>query len=267
MACEGYRKLLVEQRGAIAIGTMNDPPMNPVGPELDADILRFLRAADLDDTVRVIVLTGAGEKAFSAGGDITWMQQDFDKRTRPHWSRVSLPLVRSMLQTVMNLRKPLLTRINGHAMGLGATLAVLSDISIMVEDAKIADTHVRVGLAAGDGGALLWPLLMGFANARRFLLTGDTMTGRQAADLGLITEAVPRAALDAAVYGYADRLSAGATQAINGTKIAINLLLRSLTDSLIEAHYGLEAQSALSDDHREAVHAFSEGRPPRFTGG
>lgn len=265
MAYDGYGKMVVEMRGTIAVGTMNVPPMNPVDVELDAEILRFLREADADEGVRVIVLTGAGDRAFSAGGDINWMKEDLDKRTRPHWSR-GLPYVKNMLQTVINLRKPFITRVNGHAMGLGATLAVLSDISVMVEDAKIADTHVKVGLAAGDGGALLWPLLMGFANARRYLLTGELMTGRVAADLGLITQAVPRAELDDTVYRYAESLAAGATQAINATKIAINLLLRNLTENLIEAHYGLEAQSALSEDHREAVHAFVEGRVPNFTG-
>lgn len=266
MAYQGYEKLIVELRGAIAVGTMNEPPMNPVGPELDAEILRFLREADADDNVRVIMLTGAGDRAFSAGGDINWMKEDLDKPTRPHWSRVSLPLVKNMLQTVMSLRKPFITRVNGHAMGLGATLAVLSDISVMVEDAKIADTHVKVGLAAGDGGALLWPLLMGFANARRYLLTGDILTGRQAADLGLISLAVPRAELDETAFGFAERLASGATQAINGTKMAINMLLRNLTESLIEAHYSMEAFSAFSEDHREAVTAFIDGREPRFTG-
>ena len=266
MAFVGYEKLLIERRGAIVVGTMNVPPMNPIDSVLDAEILRFLREADAADDVRVIVLTGAGEKAFSAGGDIKWMKDDLDKPSRPHWSKVSLPLVKNMLQTVINLRKPFITRVNGHAMGLGATLAVLSDISVMVENAKIGDTHVKVGLAAGDGGALIWPLLMGFANARRYLLTGDLMTGKEAAELGLITMAVSPGKLDETVYGFADRLANGAGQAINNTKIAINLLLRSLTDNLIEAHYGLEAQSALSDDHREAVTAFTENREPKFTG-
>ncbi len=265
MGYTGYEQLLVERRGAIIIGTMNVPPLNAIGAILDAEILRFLRAADDDESVRVIVLTGAGEKAFSAGGDLNWMKADFDKPTRPHWSR-GLPYVKNMLQTVLNLRKPFITRVNGHAMGLGATLAVLSDLSVIVEDGKIGDTHVKVGLAAGDGGALLWPLLIGFANARRYLLTGALMTGKEAAEMGLVTMAVARDRLDETVYGLAEQLASGAGQAINNTKIAINLLLRSLTDNLIEAHYGLETQSALSADHKEAVNAFLENRSPSFTG-
>lgn len=265
MDYQEYKALLVERRGAVIIGTLNAPPMNPVGPDLHDEIHHFLRAADEDDGVRVIVMTGAGDRAFSAGGDINWMKSDLDIPRRPMWS-TGLAAEKSILQTVLNLRKPFITRINGHAMGLGATLAVLSDFSYMVEDAKIADTHVKVGLVAGDGGALLWPLLMGFANARRYLLTGDMLTGKEAAELGLITQAVPRDKLDETVFATAERLAEGAGIAINYTKIAINLLLRSMVDKLIEAHYGLEVQSALSDDHREAVHAFIEQRTPVFTG-
>lgn len=265
MDYSGYERLLIERRGAIVVGTLNSPPMNSVGEQLHLEINRFFHEVNQDPDAKVVVFTGAGDRAFSAGGDISYMEGDLATQNRPLWGQ-GQGMEKAILQTVLNLSKPLITRVNGHAMGLGATLAVLSDISIMVEDAKIADTHVKVGLVAGDGGALLWPLLMGFAKARRYLLTGDVMTGREAADFGLITEAVPRAELDERVFHYADRLAASATIAVNYTKIAINLLLRSIVDPLIEAHYGLEVQSALSNDHREAVAAFREGRPPVFTG-
>ena len=261
----GYEGLLIEKRGPVLVATLNSPPLNPVGPAVHNEIHRVFREAEEDESVRVLVLTGAGERAFSAGGDVAWMKSDFEIPRRPLWSN-GLGTEKSILQTVLNFPKPFITRVNGHAMGLGATLAVLSDVSIMVEDAKIADTHVKVGLVAGDGGALLWPLLMGFANARKYLLTGDSLTGRAAAEYGLITQAVPREALDETVFAMADRLANGAGIAVNYTKIAINLLLRSVVDPLIEAHYGLEVQSALSDDHREAVSAFLDGREPVFTG-
>lgn len=265
MDYSGYERMLIERRGTIVVGTLNQPPMNPVGEELHLEINRFFHEANLDPQAKVIVLTGAGDRAFSAGGDISYMHDDLATQNRALWGR-GQAMEKAILQTVLNLSKPFITRINGHAMGLGATLAVLSDISIMADNAKIADTHVKVGLVAGDGGALLWPLLVGFAKARRYLLTGDVLTGREAADLGLITEAVPMAELDERVFHYADRLAASATIAVNYTKVAINLLLRSMVDPLIEAHYGLEVQSALSNDHREAVAAFREGRQPAFTG-
>lgn len=265
MQFEGYESLLIERRGGVLIGTINQPPMNPVGEQMHLEINRFFHEANQDAESKVIVLTGAGDRAFSAGGDINYMQNDLDQPNRPLWGQ-GLAMEKAILQSVLNLSKPFITRVNGHAMGLGATLAVLSDISIMVEDAKIADTHVKVGLVAGDGGALLWPLLMGFARARRYLLTGDMMTGKEAVEAGLITEAVTRDQLDERVFHYADQLANGASIAINYTKIAINLLLRSIIDPLIEAHYGLEVQSALSNDHREAVAAFLAGRQPTFTG-
>lgn len=265
MVYENFERIQIERRAAVTVGTMCNPPMNQINERMHQEINRFLQEANADPKTRVIVLTGAGDRAFSAGGDLKYMADDLTTVRRPLWSD-GLALEKAILQTILNLGKPLLTRINGHAFGLGSTLAALGDISIMVEDAKIADTHVKVGLVAGDGGALIWPLLMGFAKARRYLLTGDTLTGRQAAEFGLISEAVPRSELDARVYALADQLAAGAGIAINYTKIAINLLLRNMADNLIEAHYGLEVQSALSDDHREAVHAFIEGRTPAFTG-
>jgi enoyl-CoA hydratase len=262
---QNFERLAIERRGSIVVATINAPPMNPIDMALHHELQRFLETANTDPEAKVIVLTGAGDRAFCAGGDISVLEKDFASPRRSHWLD-GLVAEKGILQTVLNLSKPLITRINGLAMGLGATLGVMADISIMVEDAKIADTHVKVGLVAGDGGALLWPLLMGFANARRYLLTGDTLTGREAAALGLITESVPREQLDQRVYSYAERLAVGASVAINYTKIAINLLLRSQIDALIEAHYGLEVKSALSDDHREAVKAFLERRPPVFTG-
>jgi enoyl-CoA hydratase len=265
LAYENYERLLIEWRGAVIVGTMNNPPMNQINEQMHEELNRFFQEANADPEARVIVLTGAGDRAFSAGGDLKYMSDDLATVRRPLWSD-GLALEKAILQTILNLRKPFITRINGHAFGLGSTLAALADVSFMVEDAKIADTHVKVGLVAGDGGALIWPLLIGFAKARRYLLTGDPLTGREAADIGLITEAVPRSELDSRVYELADRLAAGAGIAINYTKIAINLLLRNMIDGLIEAHYGLEVQSAISDDHREAVHAFIEGRTPAFTG-
>jgi enoyl-CoA hydratase len=151
-------------------------------------------------------------------------------------------------------------------MGLGATLAAFCDISYMVETAKIADTHVKIGIVAGDGGSLMWPLLMGFGRAKEYLMTGDVMTGRQAAELGLINYAVKSEELDERVYGMADRLAGGATIAINGTKTAVNMLLLRQFESLVENHVALELQSFHSEDHREAAVAFRDKREPKFTG-
>ena len=265
MDYQEYKALLVERRGAVIVGTLNAPPMNPVGPDLHDEIHHFLRAADEDDSVRVIVMTGAGDRAFSAGGDINWMKSDLDIPRRPMWS-TGLAAEKSILQTVLNLRKPLITRINGHAMGLGATLAVLSDFSFMVEDAKIADTHVKVGLVAGDGGALLWPLLMGFANARRYLLTGDMLTGKEAAELGLINRCMPDEELDDYVQKLVERLIALPPHAVNYTKASINQVLKQVALPAFETSLAYEIYTMKMDDVQEATNAVVQKRPAKFTG-
>jgi enoyl-CoA hydratase len=173
---------------------------------------------------------------------------------------------RHVFQGALKLEKPLIARVNGHAMGLGATLVALADISVMVDTAKLADTHIKVGLTAGDGCAMLWPLMMGLTRARRFLLTGDIMTGAEAAECGLVTEAVPAENLDRAAFGWAERLANGPTVGISTTKMAINLMLTRLFDGLIDAQLGLQTRSWASVDHLEAARAFGEKRPPAFEG-
>jgi enoyl-CoA hydratase len=265
MAYQGYDRLEITSIDNVVTATIVNAPTNAIDPTLHHEIERFFHAVNADAGARAIVFTGAGDASFSSGGDIAAMVADLDTRDRPMWT-VGARSEKALFQALLNLTKPLIARVNGDAMGLGATLAVLADVSVMVEDARIADSHVKVGLAAGDGGSMLWPLMMGFAKARRYLLTGDAMTGATAAELGLVTHAVPRDQLDATVARYAQRFAKGPAVAIGHTKMAINLLLRSLIDSQIEAHYGLEVQSALSEDHREAVTALAGGRKPQFTG-
>lgn len=259
---ESYSGLKFERCGKVLVVSISNPPTNHMTPVLHGELSRVFFDINRDDETSVVVLTGAGD-AFSAGGNIKNMVRRIDEGRTWEWYQ-GISEARQILQGLLRLEKPLITRINGHAMGLGATLAVAGDISYMLEDAKIADTHVRMGLVAGDGGALLWPLLIDYAQARRYLLTGDSMTGREAAALGLVTEAVTAAEMDGKVFDMAGRLASGATQAISGTKIAINMLLRTQLDTLVDAHLGLETETYFSGDHSEAAHAFMEKRKPVF---
>lgn len=259
-----YHALKLERRGRALWITLDSPMKNAVTPPMHAELARIFYELARDDETAVVVVTGAGN-VFSAGGDLANMQRNIDAGNHEPWL-ADMREARILLQGLLALNKPLVARVNGHAMGLGATLAAYADISFMVDDAIIADTHVNMGLAAGDGGSLLWPLLMGFNRARRYLLTGDVIRGREAQDLGLITFAVPRDELDARVDEMVDRLANGATRAINATKVAINLTLRTVIDSLIEAHLGLEADTHFSDDHKIALDAFLSGGKPVFTG-
>ena len=263
---ENYSNLKISRQGKVLTVMINNPPMNSVTPGVHGELSTIFQDINRDKETAVVVLTGAGEKAFSAGGDLNNMRDRIEKGEHWRWTRTTYE-ARYILNGILDLEKPLICRVNGSASGLGATLAVFADFSFIVEKAKIGDTHVKAGLAAGDGGALLWPFLMGFANARRYLMTGEMMTGRQAADLGLITEAFPDiAALDAKINALTEELCSGATLAINATKMCINGVLRKIMQDLIPEHLALETTTYLSKDHYEAVMAALEKRKPDFKG-
>jgi enoyl-CoA hydratase len=215
-----------------------------------------------DTEADVIVLTGAGD-AFSAGGDIVAMQDKIADRSK--WVD-TVNEAREIFYGMLELEKPLIARVNGAAVGLGATLAVYCDVVIAADTAVFGDPHVKVGLVAGDGGALMWPLLVGFQRAKEYLLTGDNLPAAEAERIGLINHAVPLASLDEKVYGLAERMAKGPRQAVGWTKKAINHTLKQLALSTFEFGISLETQSQLTRDHEEAVKAFVEKRKPRFTG-
>ncbi len=262
---ERYEALRIARSAAgILTVTIDNPPVNAVTPQIHRELSTVFRDIDADPETAVVVLTGAGE-TFSAGGDINNMADRLTHARHDQWLR-TMGEAKAILYGLLDLRKPIIARVNGHAVGLGATLAVFCDVSIAVETAKIADTHVKVGLVAGDGGSLMWPLLIGFPRAKEYLMTGEVLTAKRAAEIGLVNHAVPREALDARVQGLAEALATGAGPAIRGTKVAINMLLKTQIESLVEAHFGLETESYLSADHREAVFAIRDKRRPAFTG-
>jgi enoyl-CoA hydratase len=218
-----------------------------------------------DPEVNVVVLTGAG-RAFSAGGNVIAMQQKID---RPElWDATSVPEAKRIVCRMLECDKPVIARVNGHAVGLGATVALMCDIIIAADTAKIGDPHVNAGLVAGDGGALIWPQLIGFVRAKKYLFTGDLMTATEAYRIGLINHVVPSEELDEKVYGLARRrLAAGAMKSIRWTKQVIKIPLRQIAHSTMDLSISLETQSNLSKDHQEAVSAFTAKRRPNFTGG
>jgi len=256
-----YNHIRSQRAGAILTLTMDHPPMNAAGFALHEELSRIFYDVAQDDC-DVVVLTGAG-RAFSAGGDLDEMLGNCDRPARMAEMMVRAPHI---INAMLALDVPVIARVNGHAMGLGATLALLCDVAIMVDSAKIADPHVSMGLSPGDGGAMLWPLLIGYARARHHLLTGDPLTGAEAATIGLIHCAVPADELDGAVDAYAQRLVKGATFAIKATKRSINLALRAQAQSLADAHAGIETLTLLSEDHREAILSFKDKRPATFKG-
>ncbi|MFM2100176.1 MAG: hypothetical protein RLZZ366_1715 [Pseudomonadota bacterium] len=263
---EKYRELKIERRGRILVVTLDNPPLNPTTPVSHRELSQIFEDINHDRDTDVVVLTGAGERAFSAGGDVGKMVERYESADHAMWNH-QMEEARHIIYGMLRLEKPLIGRINGHAIGLGSTLVSLCDISYMIAKARIADTHVNIGLTAGDGGSLMWPLLMGFQKAKFHLLTGEAMTGREAAECGLITGAVETIEeLDEKVFGMAERLAASPRLAVSTTKMAINLVLRKMLEGLVESHLGFETQTAWTKDHHEAGLAFRDNRPPKFTG-
>lgn len=260
---EGYQHLRFERAGRVLRIVMNRPEVkNAANVRMHNELSLVFADAGRDAASDIVVLTGAGD-AFSSGGDIRAMRDKIADRTL--WND-TVDEARALFYSILDLDKPLIARINGAATGLGATLAVYADISVAADTAVIGDPHVKVGLVAGDGGALMWPMLIGFQKAKELLFLGDNVPAAEAARLGLITHAVPAAELDARIDALVERLLKLPPFALRGTKRAINHTLRQLALATFEYGVSLETQSQLTRDHAEAVAAFLEKRPPQFTG-
>jgi enoyl-CoA hydratase len=260
---DDYQHLQFRRDGRVLTIVMNRPEVkNASNIRMHNELSRVFADAQQDAQCDIVVLTGAGD-AFSSGGDIRAMADKIADRTL--WND-TVDEARALFYSILDLEKPLIARVNGAATGLGATLAVYADISIAADTAVIGDPHVKVGLVAGDGGALMWPLLVGFQKAKELLLLGDNIGAVEAARLGLITHAVPAAELDARIDDLVGRLLKLPPFALRGTKKAINHTLRQLALSTFEYGVSLETQSQLTHDHAEAVQAFVERRRPVFTG-
>lgn len=258
-----YRYIAFEKSGRIMTVTFNRPEaLNAMTAAMHEETSRLFYDLGMDHTIDVVILTGAG-KAFSAGGDIAGMREMYEK---PELFDLGIMEAKKVVFGILDCDKILICKMNGDAVGLGATIGLFCDVIFAADHARIGDPHVRVGLAAGDGGAIIWPQLIGYARAKEYLLTGDLMTAKDAAAMGLINHAVPAAELDAKVDAFARKIAGGAMKSIKFTKTAINIGLKQLAHSMMDTCMAYEALSNRTDDHREAIEAFSEKRKPKFTG-
>lgn len=258
-----YQTIAAERQGRILTLSLNRPDaLNSVNHRMHEELASIFSDVQRDDRADVVVLTGKG-RVFCAGGDLKEMEESA-KGGRP--LLLERPDAKRIVFSLLDLEKPLIARVNGHAMGLGATIALLSDVIFMSTEARIGDPHVKVGVAAGDGGAVIWPQLIGYARAKEFLMTGKPLTADEAAEIGLVNHAVPPAELDRRVYAFAEELAAGAVNAIRFTKIACNIGLKQLAHSIMDTSLAYEWINFSSRDHREAVASFLEKRSPEFDG-
>ncbi len=240
--------------------TMNRPErLNATDAAMHAELAEIWRDVAADPEVSVAILTGAG-KAFSAGGDFEMVEamiEDFATRTRV-WKEA-----RDIVYGLIDCPKPVVSAIRGPAVGAGLAAALLADISIAAKTARLVDGHTKLGVAAGDHAAIIWPLLCGMAKAKYHLLLCEPLSGEEAERIGLISLAVDEAELDARALAVAMRLADGAPSAIRWTKQALNNWLR-LAGPSFDASLALEFLGFGGPEAREGLAALKEKRKPAF---
>jgi enoyl-CoA hydratase len=240
--------------------TMNRPDrLNAADAPMHRELAEIWRDVDADPDISAVILTGSG-KAFSAGGDFDMIQgiiNDPQERAR-NWKEA-----RDIVYNVINCGKPIVSAIRGPAVGAGLVAGLLADISIAAKDARIIDGHTRLGVAAGDHAAIVWPLLCGMAKAKYYLLLCDPVSGAEAERIGLISLAVEDAELDAKALEIATRLAEGAPSAIRWTKYALNNWLR-MAGPTFDTSLALEFLGFAGPEPREGLASHREKRKPQF---
>ncbi len=261
-----YQFVKVEVANKVATVTLNRPEaMNATNPQMHGELEQIWVDLAEDAAVNAILLTGAG-RAFSAGGDVKAMAARYGTEEGKQRTLTLPSGARRLIQNMLDVGQPIIGAINGDAMGLGATIALFCDVIVASETARIADTHVKVGIVAGDGGAVIWPLLIGPARAKEFLMRGKIINGAEAAQMGLVNYAVPADAVLPKAREIAQELADGATWAIRWSKLSVNKWLKDQVNLILDASLAYEMLTFHTDDHREAARAFVDKRPPKFGG-
>ena len=255
-----YETIGLDRRDdGVVVATLDRPhKLNAVDGRLHHELSRLPTDFEDDDGARVLVLTGAG-RAFCAGGD-------FSADAVP-LGTFGTPLVeegRRIVDGLLACRKPVIAAVNGYAMGLGATIALLCDVVVAGRSAVFADTHVTLGIGAGDGGQLIWPMLIGPNKAKYFLMTGDRVDATEAERIGLVNFVVDDTETLDRALAIASRLARGPAQAISASKQAVNAWMRTVAATVLPLSLQLEEACFGSPDQIEAAAAFNEKRPPEF---
>jgi enoyl-CoA hydratase len=246
-------EVLVERDGPVRIMTLNRPEqLNSVSDALHRGVQDALTQIGDDEDARAIVLTGAG-RAFCSGGDISTFPRTSSNLDYRRWQ---LRNSRSLVDSLLRCHLPIVAAVNGPAIGLGCSMAVLCDIVIMADNAFFADPHVSVGLVAGDGGAAAWPMMMSILKAKEYIFLGDRIPAVDAERLGLANRVVPRDTLRDESLALAHRLAGQPRQALQETKRAINIHLQRAMLGVLEFALATESESFATDDLKERVQQF-----------
>lgn len=246
----------VEALGAVRIVRLNRPEqLNASNPGLHRGLVEVWGQLAADPDARAVILTGAG-RAFSAGGDMDWfgvLQVDEHERRR------AMDEAKRLVREMVAFPLPVVAAVNGPAVGLGCSLAVLADIVLMAEGAFLADPHVSIGLVAGDGGVLAWPLMTSLLRAKEYIFTGDRIGAAQAVTLGLANRVVPDADLMSEAITLAERLAALPARALQDSKRALNLHLEKAIAGILDFAVAAESECFVTDEHRDRVARFQTG--------
>lgn len=261
----GFRGLTLSDNGAgvCEISLCRPELLNRFDNLLQIELAAALRKIDADPAIRAVVLGSTG-KAFSAGGDFALMRAAHDDE---NVRAETVQAGRDLLRAFLALRQPIVAAVQGPAIGLGATVALMCDVVVGCGRTQLADTHVRVGLVAGDGGCLVWPQSVGLLRAKRHLLTGDALDAATAYQLGLVSDLVeqPDDVLPCA-REIADRIAALAPLAVQGTKRALSQVAQLRADEVVDLAFDLEDRTLVSADLLEGIAAFEQNRAPTFSG-
>lgn len=234
-----YQFIAVDRKEKVLSLTLNRPDrLNAITPTMHTELTRIFRDVQNDDAVDVITLTGAG-RAFCAGADLK--EPPVDKQAV---DKIFVE-AREILVSILEVDKPIISAVNGPATGLGVTLALFPDIVIASDRARLGDTHVKVGLTAGDGGAVIWPILVGVNKAKELLMTGEVIEADEALRIGLVNHVVPHDKLDEKVMVMAQELASGHTMAIRSTKKAVNLYIKWMLNQVFDYSCAMEYQCAM----------------------
>lgn len=259
---EAYQHILFERReNGILWITLNRPEvLNAADARMHTELVELWETIDRDGDVRVAVVTGAG-RAFSAGGDLKMVEEahrDYDEIVR------ILEEARDLVYNILHCRTPIVSAINGPAVGAGLVVALLADISIAGESARLADGHLRMGVAAGDHAAIVWPLLVGMAKAKYYLMTSDFVGGREAERMGLVSLCVPDDELLEKAEAVATDLAKGPGHALRFTKRALNQWILQASP-IFDHSLALEMLGFFSEDMMAGVEGLRERRKGKFS--
>ncbi len=262
MRYEDFQFILFDrQPDGVLLATLNRPEvMNATNARLHWELTKLWGVVNDDPSVKVVVVTGAGDRAFSAGGDLAWVEEMVGN---PEAVAVVKKEAAEIVYNMLACEKPIISAINGTAVGAGLAVALLADVSIIAESARFTDGHARLGVAAGDHAAIVWPLLCGVAKAKYYLMSADFIDGKEAERIGLVTFCVPPQELMTRALAVGQALARGSQTAIRATKMSINNWMR-MAGPIFDASLAAEMLGFLGADAREGLDAVRNKRAPQF---